>query len=111
MNYIIYLFILFICVQACNAYYFVTWPELHRIKSVDEFKSNVDRIVKDFACEDCRAHFENLVETHMFPLEYVDTLEEARLWLYLAHNSVNLRIGKPWQPLTILDQYEHTCSS
>ena len=106
---ILFVAVLFLCVKACSSYYFVTWPELHNVKTVEEFHSNVGRIVEEFACEDCRHHFENLINTHMIPLEHVKTIEEARIWLYLAHNSVNLRIGKEWAPLEILKEYENTC--
>ena len=103
------LIVLFMYIHVVCGFYFVTWQDLHRVASVDEFHTNVRRVVEEFACEDCRKHFEDLVNTHVIPLDRVTTLEEARIYLWLAHNMVNLRIGKDWFPLSVLDQYENTC--
>ena len=106
-------YILFLCmIQFASAYYFVTWDELHRVTSVEEFHSQVDQIVREFACEDCREHFKELVDSHPFPLDKVTTLEEAKIWYWLSHNLVNVRIGKEWQPLDVLQQYySNSCNS
>ena len=107
---LLYIFtFLLACVHVVSGFYFVTWQDLHRVRSVDEFHTNVQRVVNEFACEDCRKHFEDLVNTHVIPLDRVTTLEEARIYLWLAHNMVNTRIGKDWFPLSVLDQYETTC--
>ena len=107
----IFFVILLFFLPLVNCYYFVTWEELHRVRTVEEFHTNVRRVIDEFACEDCRKHFEDLVNTHVWPLDKVETIEEARLYLYLAHNMVNLRLDKEWAPLAILDQYEdHTCT-
>ena len=98
-------------IQFATAYYFVTWDELHRVTSVEEFHSQIDQIVRDFACEDCRKHFQELVSSHPIPLEKVTTLEEAKLWYWLSHNLINIRIGKDWEPLNVLDKYENSCSN
>ena len=93
-----------------SSYYFISWKELHTVSSVEDFHIAVPDIVHDFACEDCRSHFKNLVDTHPMPVDRVGTLEEVRIWMWLAHNMVNVRIGKEWAQLTVLDQYESTCS-
>lgn len=103
-----FLLALFVVVRA---HYFVTWEDLHRVSTVEEFHTNVRRVVEEFACEDCRKHFEDLVNTHVIPLDRVETLEEARIYMWLAHNMVNVRIGNPWYPLSVLDQYNDKCKT
>ena len=43
-------------------------------------------------------HFQQLVQNHTFPLEHVTTVQEAKIWMWMAHNMVNMRIGKVWIP-------------
>ena len=80
--------------------------ELHTFSTVEDFKTKVDLVRTEFACEECREHFQQLVQNHTFPLEHVTTVQEAKIWMWMAHNMVNMRIGKVWIPLTVLDQYE-----
>jgi len=75
------------------------WLHLHGAETVDILKRRVYQYSQDFPCEDCRVHFNELLENHPFPLESVNTLEEARIWSWLTHNLVNVRIGKGWHPL------------
>lgn len=103
------LFILFLCIRVVSGYFFISWDELHRVRNIDDFHLSVRRVIEEFPCEECRVHFEDLVNTHMIPLDSVHSVEEAKLWLWLAHNSINQRIGKPWFPLSVLDQYENSC--
>ena len=89
-----------------SAFYFASWKELHTFSTVEDFKTKVDLVRTEFACEECREHFQQLVQNHTFPLEHVTTVQEAKIWMWMAHNMVNMRIGKVWIPLTVLDQYE-----
>ena len=110
MNIFIFILIFFSCVSVCSSFYFVSWGELHSVKNVEEFHYNVKRVVEEFACEDCRKHFEDLVNTHPIPVDMVTTVDEARIWMWIAHNMVNVRIGKPWAPYSILEQYSGSCN-
>ena len=89
-----------------QSFYFATWEELHKIESSEDFHAKVSRVMAEFACEECRDHFTVLVQEHPIPLRYVNTTQEAKIWMWLAHNQINQRIGKPWFPLSILEQYE-----
>lgn len=110
MDMAVLFYILFLCfIQLGSAFYFVTWDELHRVSSVDEFHDQVVRIMREFACEDCREHFSELVKTHPFPLDKVTTLDEAKIWYWLSHNIINTRLEKEWAPYTVLEQYKNTC--
>ena len=109
--YLYFFIVLLACVVQCSSFYFATWDELHRIRSVDEFHDRVTRIMHEFACEDCRDHFVALVESHPFPVEKVRTVKEARIWFWLTHNLINIRLEKEWAPLAVLDKYSSSCSS
>ena len=61
-------------------------------------RTTVQQYVDHFPCEDCREHFAQLVHAHPFPLEHVQTPQDAHIWTWLTHNMVNLRLGKPWFP-------------
>ena len=80
------------------------WACMHRA-GVDEMKDIVQEYATSFPCEECREHFNVMLETHWFPIERVQTDEEARIWSWLTHNLVNVRIGKDWEPYSIMDQY------
>ena len=85
------------------------WGCMHRA-DVGEMKDIVAEYLETFPCEDCRNHFNDLVATHCFPLEHVTTDEEARIWSWLTHNIVNQRIGKAWEPYSIMDNYIGECT-
>jgi len=88
-----------------------SWNELH---SYTEKKPiNFVTLVKDyyynFPCEDCRKNFKKEVNRleKILPLDYIQTKNEAKVWAWLVHNSVNIRLKKPWFPLEFipLDYY------
>ena len=79
-----------------------SWNRLHTAHSAQTLKDVVEDYVESFPCEECRVHFEELVETHPFPVEKVQTVEEARIWSWLTHNMVNKRLGKPWESFDIM---------
>lgn len=97
------LYILLLLIQSCYALQ-TDWVCMHEA-SVNNMKDIVNEYAVSFPCEDCREHFNNLLDTHCFPLEYVQTDEEAKIWSWLTHNIVNKRIGKKWQPFSIMDNY------
>ena len=86
------------------------WECMHGA-GVDEMKEIVHEYLESFPCEECREHFNEMMETHWFPLEHVTTDEEARIWSWLTHNIVNKRIGKSWEPYSIMDKYSGTCET
>lgn len=102
------IFILMLCVSPVLSTTRSDWSCMH-LASVDELKSIVREYSESFPCEECRNHFNDMLETHAFPLEHVHTDEEARIWSWLTHNMVNVRIGKRWEPFSIMDKYTGTC--
>jgi len=80
-----------------------TWSTLHASTSDPEvLKRTVSDYRENFPCLDCREHFEWLVSTHPFPLEYVRTPADARVWTWLTHNLVNIRLNKSWESFDIM---------
>jgi hypothetical protein len=75
-----------------------TWAHLHNITQPALLRTTVQQYVDHFPCEECREHFAQLVHAHPFPLEHVQTPQDAHIWTWLTHNMVNLRLGKPWFP-------------
>ena len=73
-----------------------TWERLHHIDDPDELVSTVQDYIDNFPCEECREHFEELVNTHPFPLEHVEGPSDVHIWTWLTHNLVNKRLGKDW---------------
>ncbi len=73
-----------------------SWERLHSARTVPELVRTVHEYQERFPCEECREHFNELVQNHPFPLEEVHTLEDMRIWTWLTHNMVNRRIGKEW---------------
>ena len=80
------------------------WACMHNA-NVNELKEIVQEYSEGFPCEDCRHHFNDLLEVHPFQLADVKTDEDARVWSWLTHNIVNKRIGKTWESFNIMDQY------
>ena len=85
------------CTQGCAHDY--GWDRLHRCTEPQELMSTVVDFINFFPCEECRDHFAALVDEHPFPLHHVHTEMDVRVWSWLSHNIVNLRLGKPWYPL------------
>lgn len=78
------------------------WSDLHKVKSLDEFHAVVNYFRTAFPCEECRKDFDNLMQTHPYPLAEVSDMQEVKVWSWLTHNMVNKKIGKAWEPLSIL---------
>lgn len=95
-------FLLCIILSSAQDY---SWYRLHTAQSADELRDVVDDYVESFPCEECRIHFEELVDKHPFPLEEVRSVEEARIWSWLTHNIVNKRLGETWKPFDIMYTY------
>lgn len=81
---------------------FYGWSDLHNVKSLEEFQSIVHYFRTSFPCEECRNDFDNMVENHVYPVEKVRDLSDARIWSWLTHNMVNRKIGKKWKSLKVL---------
>ena len=82
-----------------------TWSTLHAATShPDLLKRTVGEYVENFPCLDCREHFQLLLRSHPFPLEYVRTPRDARAWSWLTHNLVNVRLNKSWESFDIMTQ-------
>lgn len=80
------------------------WTCMHNA-GVEELKEIVSEYSDSFPCEECREHFNELLEIHPFQLEDVKTDHDAKVWSWLTHNIVNKRIGKKWEPFDIMDKY------
>jgi len=79
------------------------WDRLHKQQTAAELKSTVEDYRENFPCLDCREHFQSLLEMHPFALHYVRTTEDAKVWSWLTHNLVNLRLNKTWESFEIMD--------
>ncbi len=82
-----------------------SWQRLHTVRSSQELKQAVEDYLYNFPCEDCKDHFQDLVNTHPFPLSEVTSVEDARIWTWLTHNMVNQRLEKKWEPFEIMYTY------
>ena len=80
------------------------WQRIHNCTTPAELKATVQDYRENFPCLDCREHFQALLDIHPFPLEYVRTPEDTRVWTWLTHNLVNLRLNKPWESFDIMDE-------
>ena len=80
------------------------WAYMHEA-GAQQLCNVVDEYAAHFPCEECRLHFNDLLDTHPFQLEDVQTDDDAGVWSWLTHNIVNKRIGKKWQPFSIMNQY------
>ena len=81
------------------------WECMHNA-GVDELKSIVQEYSESFPCEECREHFNDLLEAHLFQIDDVNTNEDAKVWSWLTHNIVNKRLGKSWESFDIMTQYQ-----
>lgn len=81
------------------------WQCMHTA-GVDEMKDIVEEYSVSFPCEECREHFNDLLEQHPFQLDDVVTEQDAKIWSWLTHNIVNKRIGKKWESFEIMNQYQ-----
>ena len=81
------------------------WSDLHNAQSLEEFRSIVNDLRTNFPCEECRKDFDQLVESHPFPVDEVKDCSEMRIWSWLTHNIVNKKIGKEWERSSIMSEY------
>lgn len=84
-----------------NAYSY-DWARLHSCLTPQKLKETVLDYSKHFPCLECREHFVRLVDTHPFPLNFVKTTEDARVWTWMTHNLVNMRLNKTWESFDIM---------
>lgn len=84
------------------------WSRLHACNTADQLYQTVADYQENFPCLDCREHFQSLVEMHPFPLHYVKTPEDVRVWTWFSHNLVNQRLGKTWQSFDVMQQCVET---
>lgn len=94
-----YLFFAFI--KMCSGYNY-DWSRLHSCLTPESLRETVSDYSENFPCLDCREHFRSLLQIHPFPLDYVKTKEDARVWTWLTHNLVNERLNKTWQSFDIM---------
>lgn len=96
-------FILSISVMSVASYSY-DWDRLHNVQSPEELRTTVSDYSENFPCLDCRHHFQSLLKIHPFPLDYVQTHEDTRVWTWLTHNLVNIRLNKTWESFDIIDE-------
>ena len=84
---------------------YYSWADLHGAESVEEFLHVVDDFRLNFPCEECRQDFNEMLGQHPFPVSEVRTMSDTRIWSWLTHNMVNLKIGKPWVSSDIMLEY------
>ena len=102
----IILFFFVLSLVSVNSF-FVSWRDLHRAAATqtpDEFYETISVVMSTFPCEECRQHFAILVNEHPFALENVRTRDDMRIWMWMTHNLVNVRLNKTWQSYDILTQ-------
>lgn len=80
------------------------WQRLHQCSTPQELFDTVADYRENFPCIDCREHFQSLLEMHPFPLDYVRTPEDVRVWTWLSHNLVSTRLNKTWYSFDIMDE-------
>ena len=80
------------------------WQCMHEA-GANELKSIIQEYSESFPCEECRDHFNDLLEVHPFQVDDIHTDYDARVWSWLTHNLVNKRLGKPWESYDITNQY------
>lgn len=75
------------------------WMLLHALvaHSTDETAASALRTIRDyvdrfFSCHGCRQHFIAMFDSR--PPDAVRTVDDAALWLWRAHNAVNLRLNR-----------------
>jgi len=77
-----------------------TWEELHKNAKTnpDKFKNLVEDYKLNFPCEMCRRNFKKEVSRmeKFLPIHKISTTQEASIWAWMVHNSVNMRLQKPW---------------
>ena len=81
------------------------WAYMHEA-GARHLRDVVNEYATEFPCEECREHFNDMLDTHPFQLDDVQTDEDARVWTWLTHNLVNKRIGKKWESFAIMHQYD-----
>ena len=83
-----------------------SWDELHTVASTNpnHFVKLVNDYYHNFPCDDCRNHFQQtVVEMEKFlPIHKIASVNEAKIWAWLVHNNVNLRLGNEWFPIDCL---------
>ena len=95
-----WLYLLFGLTSAFN----YDWQRLHKCRTPQELFDTVHDYRENFPCIDCKEHFQSLLEMHPFPLDYVRTPEDVRVFTWLTHNLVNLRLNKKWESFDIMDE-------
>lgn len=79
------------------------WARLHACMTPGVLKETVKDYIQHFPCFECREHFEKLVtRDHPYPLDYVRTTEDVRVWTWLTHNLVNVRLNKSWESFDVM---------
>lgn len=102
--YTLSILILVSMVAVANAF-FVTWRDLHHAAATQhltEFHDTIISVMATFPCEECREHFSKLVHEHPYPLPFVRTRDDMRIWMWMTHNLVNVRLNKTWESYDIL---------
>ena len=74
------------------------WFRLHRCVTPQQLRDTVLDYRENFPCLDCREHLNALLEIHPYPLDYVQTSMDCKIWVWMTHNLVNVRLNKPWYP-------------
>lgn len=95
-------FLIFLPVVSAIRY---DWQCMHEAGAA-ELKDIVTEYSDSFPCEECREHFNDLLASHPFQLDDIQSDEDAKVWSWLTHNMVNKRLGKSWEPFHITNQYQ-----
>lgn len=80
------------------------WQRLHSCETPQELFDTIHDYRENFPCIDCRKHFQSLLEIHPFPLDYVRTPADVRIFTWFTHNLVNIRLNKTWESFDILEE-------
>ena len=98
---------LLIFILPVTAYHY-DWARLHKCMTPQDLRETVADYKENFPCLDCREHFQSLLEIHPFPLDYVRTSEDVRVWTWFTHNLVNERLNKTWESFDIMLECHET---
>lgn len=91
--------LLFLCVVflynfAYNSAYSYDWDRLHSCRNPETLKSTVQDYCENFPCEDCRVHFQEMIEQFQTQLSMIETEKDCMQFTWILHNTVNQRLGK-----------------
>ena len=70
------------------------WERLHSCRNPETLKSTVQDYCENFPCEDCRVHFQEMIDLKQMQLSNCQSARDCMQFTWMLHNTVNKRLGK-----------------